>query len=308
MRPRRRCYGLEHLEPRHLPSMTLPGIASTGPADGAVVVQAPQTFTITFDQQVADQDEADFGAMIGIPADQVLPTVVAVDSGQDFEIQQVGPEGSTSSVLGGHERRSLQEAVATSTAPNGSSVTQLVITPQGGSPAYVPGTYQIDVMPQTFLDDVFADGSADSAWYTASDPIPIAQFTVLGPGRDARRRDGPGERSAQGPRASQASSSRGTPNRPSRSTNSRCRRGIAGNSTPSSIPRPSTARYCLHSASSTRRGTCWRPPGRPPIPSIPACSRAWDPGPITLACRARRTWRAPPAAMTRSQGRPGPPA
>ena len=135
MRPRRRCYGLEHLEPRHLPSMTLPGIAFTGPADGAVVVQAPQTFTITFDQQVADQDEADFGAMIGIPADQVLPTVVAVDSGQDFEIQQVGPEGSTSSVLGGTSAWSLQEAVATSTAPNGSSVTQLVITPQGGSPA-----------------------------------------------------------------------------------------------------------------------------------------------------------------------------
>ncbi len=287
--------------------MTLPGIASTGPADGAVVVQAPQTFTITFDQQVADQDEADFGAMIGIPADQVLPTVVAVDSGQDFEIQQVGPEGSTSSVLGGTSPWSLQEAVATSTAPNGSSVTQLVITPQGGSPALAPGTYQIDVMPQTFLDDVFADGSADSAWYTASDPIPIAQFTVLGKGATLvgatdLGKIGPGSQSVAG---------FVEPGDPQSAVEIYQFTLPQGNRWQFDAQLDTTS---IHSSllpaltSSTRRGTCWRPPGRPPIPSIPACSRAWDPVPITLACRVALTWRAPPAAMTRSQGRPGPPA
>ncbi len=43
----------------------------------------------------------------------------------------------------------------------------------------LPGTYQISVLPWSTLAEAYALVEPDSAWATATAPIPIAQFTVL---------------------------------------------------------------------------------------------------------------------------------
>ncbi len=179
MRPIRRRFGLEALESRHLPSTVLPGITSTLPADGSVMIQPPQSFTINFDQSVLDQVDDAFAADFGIDPDMALPTIVALDSDQDIEIDQVGPGGSTTPYLGGSSLWPVEDTVDTTTAADGSTQTQLVVTLPAGSPPMSPGTYQISVLPTLFLAAEFAIIEPDSAWATATAPIPIAQFTVL---------------------------------------------------------------------------------------------------------------------------------
>jgi methionine-rich copper-binding protein CopC len=179
-RPTRRHFVPESLEHRYLPSAGLPGITATDPADGGTVLRAPQSFTITFDQDVVDQIEAAIGDAWSLPADQVLPTIVSVDVNQDVEIDQVGADGELTPYAGG-TGAPIQETIATSTAADGTTQTQLVITPMPGDPAMQPGTYQLEVLPGTLLD--WAVGSfTDPIWYTSSGPMPIAQFTVTGQG------------------------------------------------------------------------------------------------------------------------------
>ena len=45
-----------------------------------------------------------------------------------------------------------------------------------------PGTYQLDIQPQTNLGAAFAWVETTSAWATATAPIPIARFTLVGQG------------------------------------------------------------------------------------------------------------------------------
>jgi Bacterial pre-peptidase C-terminal domain len=182
-RPTRRRFAPEGLEPRYLPSVTLPGLVATDPVDGATTLQAPQSFTITFDQSVVNQVDALFANLLSIPPDQVLPMLVAIDSGTDVEIDQISDDTATP-VLVGTPTSPFGETIVTTTTANGQPQTQLVVTPPPGSPALGPGTYQLDLSPSTdsALAAAFAAVEPTSAWATATQPIPIAQFTVLGQG------------------------------------------------------------------------------------------------------------------------------
>ena len=84
--------------------------------------------------------------------------------------------------LGGGSAWPLQETVNTTVAPDGTTQTQLDVTLPPGSPTMTPGTYQLDLQPQTNLGAAFAWVEPNSAWATATAPIPIAQFTVMGQG------------------------------------------------------------------------------------------------------------------------------
>ena len=184
-RPVHRHFGPEPLEPRHLPSVTLPGIAATSPADGATLLRGPQSFAITFNQSDVENIGAAFSDLFGIAADQVLPTVVALDldAGADVEIDRVGADGTVTQFLGGGGGAwALQETVNTTVAPDGTIQTQLDITLPPGSPTMTPGTYQLDVQPLSNLGAAFAWVEPTSAWATATAPIPIARFTVVGQG------------------------------------------------------------------------------------------------------------------------------
>src|SRR5262245_57468893 len=81
----RRHFNPEILESRHLPSVALPGITATDPADGASVLQAPSSLTITFDQSVVDQVDALFADFFAVEPDQLLPTIVIGDNNQNVE-------------------------------------------------------------------------------------------------------------------------------------------------------------------------------------------------------------------------------
>jgi hypothetical protein len=179
-RPTRRQFVPERLESRHLPSVGLPGITATAPGDGETVLRAPQAFTITFDPNVVDQVETAVGDALSLPPDQVLPTIVGLDLNQDVEIDQVGPDGSLTPYAGG-AGAPIQETIATSTAADGTTQTQLVVTPMPGAPAMLPGTYQLEVLPGTLLDWTLGSYT-DPIWYTSPGPMPIAQFTVTGQG------------------------------------------------------------------------------------------------------------------------------
>jgi hypothetical protein len=188
-RPAGRRFALEGLEPRHLPSLTLPGlVAATNPADGATPLQAPQSFTITFDQATVDQVAAQWADALSVPPDQVLPALVALGTGQDVEIDRIAADGTATPVRGDNSAAPVSETITTTTATDGSTETQLVITLPAGRPVLGPGTYQIDLEPatQSALAAAFASVPTDAAWAStlnsATQPVPVAEFTVLGQG------------------------------------------------------------------------------------------------------------------------------
>jgi hypothetical protein len=181
-RPVRRRFGPEVLESRHLLSAALTGIIATDPADGATPLQSPPSFTVTLDPAVVAQVDAAFADLFGVTPDQLLPTIVAGDMGQDVEIDRVGPDGQVSPYLGGTNGAPVNETVATSTAADGTTSTQIVITLPDLTQAPGPGTYQIALAPTTNLAAIFGMTEPDSAWATATVPIPVAQFTILGRG------------------------------------------------------------------------------------------------------------------------------
>jgi hypothetical protein len=161
----------------------LPGITATMPADGSVLVQAPQSLTITFDQSVVDQIDNAFSGMFSIAPDQVLPSLINAGSGLDVEIDRIGADGSVTPYLGGASTSPVVETVATTTAANGASETQLVVTLPPGSPALAPSAYQLDIVPGAALASAFGMIEPTSAWASISpQPIPIAGFTILGQG------------------------------------------------------------------------------------------------------------------------------
>ena len=176
----RRHLAAERLEQRHLPSSLLPGLTATDPADGATVLHSPQAITITLDQGVVDQIETDIGGAWSIPPDQVLPMILSIDFDQDVEIDRVGPDGSLTPFAGG-AAAAVEETIATSTAADGTTSTALVVTLTSDPAAMQPGTYQIEILPQTVLAGVFGS-ETDPIWFTATDPIPIARFTLESPG------------------------------------------------------------------------------------------------------------------------------
>jgi hypothetical protein len=179
-RPSRRLFAPERLEHRDLPSVAVPGIIATGPTDGSTVFPAPQSFTITFDPQVVSEVESTIAQGYGIDPDQVLPMLILNDLYQDVEIDQVGVDGSLTPYAGSTSTP-VAESIATSTGPDGTTQTQLVVTLGPDAPAMQPGTYQLDVVPGTLLAWAFSNFT-DPTWLTAPAPIPIAQFTVLGQG------------------------------------------------------------------------------------------------------------------------------
>jgi hypothetical protein len=169
----------ERLEDRHLLSVTLPGITATDPTDGASLYTAPPSFTITFDQSVVNNVETAVSQMLMIDPDQVFPTILGIDSQQDVEIDRVGADGSLTPYAGG-DAPNVQESITTTTV-DGTTETQLVVTPGPGTPAMQPGTYQLEILPQTALAWGFGSVT-DGSWSNATDPIPIADFTLNIPG------------------------------------------------------------------------------------------------------------------------------
>ena len=178
-RPPRRQFVPERLEDRYLPAVALPGITATGPADGANVYKAPQVFTITFDPEVVKQVEAAVSQDWSIDPDQALPFLIEADLGQDVEIDRVGADGSLTPYAGG-PAGAVQESISTTTV-DGTTRTQMVVTLTSGTPAMQPGTYDLEILPATFLSYYFGSVT-DPSWYSAPGPIPIAEFTVPTPG------------------------------------------------------------------------------------------------------------------------------
>src|SRR5262245_10091704 len=123
----RRHFGPELLESRHLPSVALPGIASTDPGDGATPLQAPPSFTITFDQSVVDYVDSLFADLFSVEPDQLLSTIVAGDDNQDVEIDRIGSDGVATPYVGGSSSAHVIETVTTATAADGTRQTQLVV-------------------------------------------------------------------------------------------------------------------------------------------------------------------------------------
>ncbi len=181
-RPGRRHFEPEGLEPRHLLSVALQGIVATQPADGATPLQAPPSFTITFDQSVVDQITSQLAQELSIDPAQILPMIVSGDTGQDIEIDQIGPDGTVTPYLGANSATPvLLETLTTATDTDGRPQTQLVVSLPPGSPTMGPGTYQLDIAPQTGLDWAFSV-NPNLPWASANQPTPIARFTVLGQG------------------------------------------------------------------------------------------------------------------------------
>ena len=78
-------------------------------------------------------------------------------------------------------RRCRRTSPSRRTADGTVSQAQVSISPSAGNLALGPGTYQLDILPGTVLASVFSSFYPSSAW-AGSQPVPIAQFTVLGPG------------------------------------------------------------------------------------------------------------------------------
>jgi hypothetical protein len=179
--------GLEPLEGRHLLSVAPAEIASTVPGDGQAVLQPPQQLVINFDPGEINQLDDLFSGLFGTTPAQTFPAIVALDNNtygdsDEFEIDRVGAGGVTTPYLGGNSLLPLQVAVTTTTDDDGNTTqSQMVITPVAGDPTLLPGTYQLDIHPGTALDTAFSFIDASTAW-TSSQPIPIAQFTVMGQG------------------------------------------------------------------------------------------------------------------------------
>jgi hypothetical protein len=185
-RPASRRPALEPLERRHLLSVSLPGIEATQPADGAVLLQTPQQLAITFAPCDVKQIDEDYSGLFGTAPDQTFPTLVAFDSATDgndeFVLDQVGAGGVATPVLGVGTQSFVQENVTIQTDADGTvTQAQVVVSPEAGNLALGPGTYQIAILPGTALATAFSMLYASSAW-AGSQPVPIAQFTVLGQG------------------------------------------------------------------------------------------------------------------------------
>ncbi len=186
-RPMSRCPALEPLEHRHLLSVALPGIEATQPADGVALLQAPQQLTITFNPCFVNYLDEDFSGFFGTAPDQTLASLVAIDedlSGNNTEIvlDRIGAGGVATPVLGVNSSSPVQATVTTTATADGTvTQAQLIVTPVAGDPALGPGTYQIDILTNTVLASVFSMFDPTSAW-AGSQPVPIAQFTVLGQG------------------------------------------------------------------------------------------------------------------------------
>ncbi len=115
-RPRRpvsRCPGLEPLERRHLLSVALAEIDSTLPADGTALLASPQQFAINFDPATVNEIDDLFSGLFGTTPAQTFPAIIALDNdtsgdNDEFAIDQVGPGGVTTPLLGGdHLSRAL---------------------------------------------------------------------------------------------------------------------------------------------------------------------------------------------------------
>ncbi len=186
-RPASRRPALELLESRHLLSVSLPGIDAIQPADGTVLLQAPQQLAITFDPGDVTTIDNVFSGLLGTEPGQTFPALVAFDNvsqgdNAEVELDQVGPGGVGSPVLGSNTSSPLQENVTIQTAADGTvSQAQVSISPSAGNLGLGPGTYQLDILPGTVLASVFGSFYPASAW-AGSQPVPIAQFTILGPG------------------------------------------------------------------------------------------------------------------------------
>ena len=178
----RRQFGPEALECRHLLSFVLPGITATSPADGTTQLQGPQSLTITFDQSVVEQIDDEFSGLFGIAADQVLPTIVADDSNQDVEIDQIGTDGTATPYLGGAQRLARAGDGQYDRRPGRDDpdpTGHLAAGRESGDDAGDLSARRAAAEPP---GAAFAAIETTSAWATATDPIPIAQFTVLGQG------------------------------------------------------------------------------------------------------------------------------
>jgi hypothetical protein len=186
-RPANRFPGLEPLEHRHLLSVALSEIDSTLPGDGDALLKSPQQFVINLDPGAVTAIDDSLSGLLGYAPAQTFPALIALDgdtlgNNDEFAIYRVGADGLATPFLG-TSSSPLQVAVTTVADSAGTTIqSQMIITPAAGDPSLLPGTYQIDIEPGTSLDAAFSQIDTSPAW-TSSQPITIAQFTVLGRGR-----------------------------------------------------------------------------------------------------------------------------
>ena len=322
---------------RHLPSAALPGITSTLPADGAVMSSRPSRSRSPSTSRSWTRSTTPSRGLLRSMPDQVLPTLVAARPRPGRRDRPGRGRRLVDAVPGRLAPRPVQETVATTTAADGTTQTQLVVTLPAGSPAMLPGTYQIEILPG---DPPVAGTSASSSRTRPGPPrpapIPIAAVHGPGPGVDARRARPTWGRSARRRRPSGAHRAVDRPIGRRSSTSSRCRRGAAGSSTRRSMAdadrQPAAVRP---DALRRRRQTCWpratrhrparrshrsraipRPPGghvlhsaSPAAGNVPGTARRLRPDHGNAGDRRPGPARRPvPARPDRHPGRPARPA
>jgi hypothetical protein len=184
-----RCtFCLEGLESRDLLSAGLPGIVATQPADQQHLASSPQELAIKFNQSDINTIDNELANLFGVSPDQAFPLLVSLDSNSDIELDQVNSDGTTTQLFG-PANPPAQETVTTITNSTGTTTgTELVVPMQvldsTGQPENLtlqPGTYQISVESGTNLAYVFSGLYPQSAW-SSTQPVPVAQFTILGSG------------------------------------------------------------------------------------------------------------------------------
>ena len=174
---------LESLESRGLLSVYPTGITAASPSAGALLDQPPQEIEIAFDaatleaaaQFLSNADGAD------VPPAAILPSLL---SSADVQLVSINSDGSTTPIFDFDDDALKEQVDATGT--------ELIVPMQldnsfTGQPVNVnlaPGTYAIQLTPDTGLSDVMSESFSDSTppYWDPTSPLTISTFTVLGKG------------------------------------------------------------------------------------------------------------------------------
>ena len=278
---------------------------------GRPCCQGPQSFTITFDQSVVDQIETAFAGLVRHrrrpgPADDRRRRLRPGRRDRPGRRRRHGD-----AVRWAAPRRPVQESIATTDRPGRDDP-----DPTGRHAAVRQsrrcsrGPTSSTCCRRRLLALAFGSVT-DSAWYTATGPIPIAAVHGPGPGADARRRDRPGTRRRRGTeRLGLARSRRIIQSAVALYRFSAPRMGSPGSSTPRSSPTPSAARcYPGPDAVRPRRQRAGHPRHRHRLgsatPTDPELVQDLPAGTYYLGVSAAGNLPGTPPDMTRSSGKPG---
>jgi hypothetical protein len=174
-----RLFLLDLLEPRCLPATSLPGITTVAYDTSTTPPQVEITFTQADISQVGGELPAAWGATSDAKLSYLLNLV---DSGSDFEIDQVASDGAVLNQVVGPDNPPAVENVSDVTQ-NGVAAAQVAIPITGGP--LQPGNYQACVEGSTtfaMLFDAVEPGTAWDALSSAFQPLVVGQFAVYSHG------------------------------------------------------------------------------------------------------------------------------